>query len=52
MCWLAERNEVHVDPFFGNVKKSEHEEQIVSTIVTDADQVVMCGQLLEFAETA
>ena len=52
MCRLAECDVVHVDPFFGNIQKSEHKEQIVPAIVTDLDRAVMCGQLLEFAETA
>ena len=52
MCWFAECNEVYVNPFLGNVEELEHEEQIVPAIVTDADQAGMCGQLLEFMETA
>ena len=46
MCRLVERDEVHLGPFFCNVKKLEHEVQIVPAIVTDANQVAMCDQLL------
>ena len=37
MRWLAKHNEDNVDPFLGNVEETEHEAQIVSAIVIDAD---------------
>jgi hypothetical protein len=52
MFQFAEHNEVHVNPFLGNVKELEHEEQIVPAIVADADRATVCGLLLELAETA
>ena len=49
MCWFAECNKVHANLFLGNVKESEHEEQIIPAIVASVDQATVCGQLLEFA---
>ena len=43
---------MNVNPFLGNAEESEHKEQILPAVVADVDQVAMCGQLLEFVETA
>ena len=37
MGWLAECNEVHVDPLFGIVKEFEHESEIRLTRLVDLD---------------
>ena len=37
MGWLAECNEVHVDPLFGIVKEFEHESEICLTRLVDLD---------------
>ncbi len=49
---LAERNEIHADPFLGNVEELEHDSEIRLTRLVDLDQSTVGGHALELSEMA